>query len=48
MWLGISAIQAEEVEKGNWLASIYSVTDNKVDVNLIRYYADSDSFYRCN
>lgn len=45
IWQGIPAIQAEKVEEGNCLANINSVTDNKVDVNQIRYDAESGSLY---
>lgn len=34
-----------EGEEGNCLANINSVTDNKVDVNQIRYDAESGSLY---
>lgn len=34
-----------EGEEGNCLANINSVTDNKVDVNQIRYDAVSGSLY---
>lgn len=45
IWQGISAIQAEEVEEGNCPSNINSVTDNKVDVNQIRYDTESGSLY---
>lgn len=45
IWQGVPAIQAEEVEEVNCLANINRVTDNKVDVNQIRYDAESGSLY---
>lgn len=45
IWQGIPAIQAEEVEEVNCLANINRVTDNNVDLNQIRYDAESGSLY---
>ncbi len=38
-------VQTEEVEEDNCPANINKVTDNKVDVNQIRYDAESGSLY---
>lgn len=47
MWQGVPAIRPKEVEEDNCVANINSVTDNKVDVNQIRYDAESGSLYVC-